>query len=172
MAADVIDISRRYKGKRPDAGFPAKGPSAKPFFVRKAHAQSSEDLAESISAVIARLEHDLKDDARHLRGHVEGHVRSIASGKQDELSGMGLLFEIPESKVRIELADGESKKPGAEKKITAIVDACVKAAKSDLAALKEAQSAMEKKGSLAGAQLDGIAPILDRGTYWRYFQTT
>ncbi len=171
MSADVIDISRRYKGKAPGAKFPGKGVAGRPFMARKAHAQSQEELSESISAAIARLERDLGDDAKALRSEVEDHARIIASGKKDELTGMGLLFEIPERNVRIELADGEAKAKGSEKKIEAMVRECIGAAKSDLAALREAQSALEK-GALTGAGLDKIAPILDNNAYWRFFQTT
>jgi hypothetical protein len=94
----------------------------------------------------------------------------MAGGAPGPISPQGIEFSDPATGVIITLGDGESVKPGAEKKMDAIVEGCMAAAKSDLAFLKHALSSLESGKDLSAEELAALQSILGGNTYWRFMK--
>ncbi|MCI0504166.1 hypothetical protein L0Y65_05665 [Candidatus Micrarchaeota archaeon] len=174
MASNVIDLTKRRKEKK-------MPPAPRPFAKVAAHLASlekkegnSEDRAvvsEEVAKMADALEGELENGGSALKARVEGHLRTMASGAPDPISPMGVEFRSPASGKTITLGDGETAKPGAEKKIESIILECVTVAKSDLALLKKAQSALEAGREPDADTLKNLKSILGGNSYWRFIRT-
>lgn len=124
-------------------------------------------LIEEVSEKIRKLDSDLDKKGEQLRAHVKSHVETIAGSREDELSGMGLIFD--DGKTRIVFEAGEADTTG--DKISNVVEACLKVAESDRKFLKEILPQLESN-SLPGDKVPKLGEILGNNTYWRFLEET
>lgn len=133
---------------------------------------SSDDkrlLLAKIREKIKTLKQELDSDGKGLDARVRSYLLTIAGGQEDELSGSGVDFRVPERKLEISLAAGEADKKSASKKIERIVAACGELAAQDLEFL-EAASTKLKTSELESADIERLKTVLEQNTYWRYLE--
>ncbi len=175
MPSNVIDMAARRKNK--GASAPTRA-----FETIAAHLSSFEKdsksrgdrtaLSEEAAKLIASLEGELSKRGKGLRQRVESYLGIMAGPRRDELSGMSVFFNNPESGLSVTLSDGEAGKPAAKEKTDAIVKDCMAVAKSDLSFLKKMKKLLDSEGkSLSTEQIAKLGQILGRNSYWRHFES-
>ncbi len=124
-------------------------------------------LIEEVSAKLKKLDSDLDENGKQLRRHVTSYVQTIAGSRDDEFSGMGIIFN--DGKTTIVFDAGES--DHAEEKISAVIEACLKAAQDDRKFLMEVLPGLEGN-SLPEDKVPKLGEILGNNTYWRFLEET
>jgi len=124
-------------------------------------------LIEEVSAKIRKLDSDLDGNGKELRRHVTSYVQTIAGSRDDELSGMGLVFDDGKTNVVFEAGDADN----AKEKISTVIEACLAAAQKDRSFLKEILSELEAN-SLPEEKVPKLREILGNNTYWRFLEET
>ncbi len=129
--------------------------------------EENQVLIAEVSEKLKKLDSDLDEKGKQLRAHVASYVQTIAGGREDELSGMGLIFDDGKTTVVFEAGESDN----AEEKISTVVEACLKVAQDDRKFLQGILSELEKN-SLSESKVSKLSEILSNNTYWRFLEET
>lgn len=131
------------------------------------------ELSESIKAKITFLESKLANDAKDLREDLQSFLVVIASSRQDELRGSGVVFKDPSDPTQfVHLENGETDSPAAQPKIDRIIASCIDVANSDLEFLRTVLTSLKQSKSIPADRFSKLRDILENNSYWRFVEPT
>ena len=126
-------------------------------------------LLSKMREKVRTLKAELDGDGTALRSRVVSYLRTMAGGREDELSGSGVDFRVPEKKIEISLEPGEADKKSASRKIDRIVAECTALAAEDLEFLESASKKV-RTSSLDDSEIEQLRSVLENNTYWRFLE--
>jgi hypothetical protein len=164
--SNVIDISARMPASK---AFKSVGVLLSAIESGSITPDDKKMLLGKIREKINTLEAELAGDGKGLGARVQSYLRTMAGGREDELSGSGVDFRVPQRKLEINLAAGEAEKKSSTKKIERIISECKTLAQEDLVFLEKTLKKL-RSSELDPPEISQLKSILGNNTYWRYLE--